>query len=109
MLLTRVKRFCSQFCSHLLVVVLRVQAFFVGSRGRAGDSLLFEMKWGESKTLHCLKLVFLVIRGCSLAASFLTSVLFHVTIFRSYSLALLQNANLFLLKEMCIILASSPI
>jgi hypothetical protein len=29
MMVTRVKRFCSQFCSHLLVVVLAVQAFLL--------------------------------------------------------------------------------
>ena len=45
---------------------------------------------GESNPLYCLKLVFLVIRGCSLAASFLTSLLFHVTVIRYYSLALLH-------------------
>ena len=59
--------------------VLGVQAFFVDSCYSAIDSLLFEMKWGESNPLYCLKSVFLVIRGCSLAASFLTSLLFHVT------------------------------
>ncbi len=29
MMLTRVKRFCSQFCSYFLMVVLAAQAFFV--------------------------------------------------------------------------------